>query len=193
MIMILPIVAFGNPVLRKKCNDMSAGSTDLNKLIPDMWHTLYNAKGCGLAAPQVDLAYRLFMVDSVTTFRQMDANERLHYFSGDEGIKQVFINAQIVSVTKDDIWEDEEGCLSIPGITVPVKRPWQLTIKYEDANFNEQVKTFAGITARMVQHEYDHVEGRLLVDYLNPLQKHMLRNKLNNIRKHRTNYPMIYK
>lgn len=181
--MVLPVVAYGASVLRKKCNSVGKDYKDLQILVGNMWETLQSARGCGLAAPQVNVPVRIFIVDSVSTYNNMDAAERVEYFDGDSGIKEVFINAEIIGSSKNNVWDDEEGCLSIPGLAEIVQRPWQIKIKYFDEGFNEHIKDFSGITARMIQHEYDHIEGKLYLDYLNPLKKAMLANKLEKIRK----------
>lgn len=190
--MILPIVGYGAAILRKKGDYINEDHPELNKLIDNMWETLYNANGCGLAAPQVNQPVRVFIVDSLSTYENMSEDEREQYFEKDNGIKECFINAVIMSYT-DKLWEDEEGCLSIPGLSANIKRPWEITIKYLDREFKEHTKTFAGITARMIQHEYDHIEGILYVDHLPSLEKKLWRSRLEKIKKGkmRTRYPMI--
>ena len=171
--MILPIYAYGHPVLKKVAKDIDEEYPFLDKLIADMWETMYNAQGVGLAAPQIGKSIRLFLVDSIQTMEEGKE---------DQGIKQVFINAQKVEETGKE-WAYEEGCLSIPDIRGDVKRPEVLTIRYLDENFQEQVTTFEGINARVVQHEYDHIDGLLFTEKLKPIKKRLIKRKLENIKK----------
>ena len=160
-----------------------------------MWETLSNANGCGLAAPQIGKPIKLFIVDSKSTYEGLQQEDRYHYFSNnDTGIIETFINAQIIDYSKE-VWEDEEGCLSIPNISQRVIRSRAVTIKYLDSEFKNQVKSFEGVTARMVQHEYDHTNGILYIDLLNHLTKKIITGKLKKISKGSlsANYPMIYK
>ena len=179
--MILPIVAYGNPVLRKVCKDIFPDHPGLEKLIADMWDTMYISNGVGLAAPQVGRDIRLFVVDSTRIFEGMDDKERLEY-PDVPGIKQVFINAHIVEFTGRD-WSYNEGCLSIPKIREDITRPDTVTIKFLDEQFNSHIDTYTGITARVIQHEYDHIEGKLFIDYLSPLKRKLMKGKLNDITK----------
>lgn len=177
--MVLPIVAYGNPVLRKVGVDIAADYPGLPKLIEDMWETLYNSKGVGLAAPQVDKNIRLFIVDSVQIIENLDVDDE-DQFPGDEGYKGVFINARIAE-TEGEEWPYNEGCLSIPKIREDIYRKERVTIHFLDENFVEHTKTFLGVTARIILHEYDHIEGKLFIDYLKPLKKNLLKRKLNDI------------
>jgi peptide deformylase len=177
--MVLPIVAYGNPVLRKVGVDITADYPGLQKLIEDMWETLYNSKGVGLAAPQVDKNIRLFIVDSVQIIENLDVDDE-DQFPGDEGYKGVFINARIAE-TEGEEWPYNEGCLSIPKIREDIYRKERVTIHFLDENFVEHTKTFLGVTARIILHEYDHIEGKLFIDYLKPLKKNLLKRKLNDI------------
>lgn len=179
--MILPIVAYGNPVLRKVCKDIFPDHPGLEKLIADMWDTMYISNGVGLAAPQVNHDIRLFVVDSSRIFESMDEKEIMEYPDA-PGIKQVFINAHIVELVGNG-WSYNEGCLSIPKIREDITRPETVTIKFLDEQFNSYIKTFTGITARVIQHEYDHIEGRLFIDYLTPLKRKLMKGKLNDISK----------
>ena len=179
--MVLPIVAYGNPVLRKVGVDITSGYPGLKKLIEDMWETLYNSKGVGLAAPQVDKDIRLFIVDSVQVIENLDVDEK-DLYPGDEGYKGVFINARIAE-TEGEEWPYNEGCLSIPKIREDIFRRERVTIHFLDENFAEHTKTFIGVTARIILHEYDHIEGKLFIDYLKPLKKSLLKRKLSDISK----------
>lgn len=192
--MILPIVAYGAPILKKKCAEIHSGYPALTELIDNMWDTLYNANGCGLAAPQVNLAIRLFLVDSTMTYGSMSEEERSEYFDGDKGIKQVFINPRIIKGSNHNLWTDEEGCLSIPGLSGMVERPWEINVAYLDHEFKEQQATFSGVTARMILHEYDHIEGKLYLDYLSPLKRQMMKSKLEKIASGKAlcKYPLVY-
>lgn len=181
--MQLPILAYGHPLLRQPCTDIEMNHPGLDKLVADMWHTMQLANGCGLSAPQIGHAIRLFIVDSESTFNKLSPAERLNYFSeGDNGIKETFINARIIEQSATD-WEDEEGCLSLPGLSRNVRRPWSITIGYRDLQFQYHKKTFSGATARMIQHEYDHTEGILYIDHLKPLTRKLMASKLAKIAK----------
>jgi peptide deformylase len=169
--MILPIVAFGDSVLKKKAAAIDKNYPNLQTIIADMFETMYNADGVGLAAPQVGLSIRLFIVDA-NHFQ--DEEEELKDF------KKVFINAQLMDENGDD-WQFNEGCLSIPGIREDILRKPVIHLSYEDENFNSIKQTFTGMAARIIQHEYDHIEGKLFVDYLTPLKKRLLKGKLKDI------------
>ena len=192
--MELPIVAYGHPVLRQKCADIDVSYPDLYTLVENMWYTMYYANGCGLAAPQVNVPVRIFLVDSKNTFDMFEEEERDLFFEGDEGIRETFINARILARSEENTWEDEEGCLSIPNLSGDVKRPWSITISYLDIRFEAQVKTFHGITARMIQHEYDHTEGILYLDYLSPRKRSSFKSRLKRISEGReaARYPMMF-
>ncbi len=190
--MILPIVAYGFDVLRKVAKDITPDYPGLEKLIADMWETMYSSNGVGLAAPQINKDIRLFVVDSAQMFANMDEEESLLY-PDRPGVKQVFINAQVEELIGDD-WAYNEGCLSIPKIREDVYRAEEVTIRYMDENFNEHVKTFDGITARVILLEYDHIEGKLFIDYLKPLKRKMLKGKLDDISKGKVSvdYKMVF-
>ena len=178
-----PILAYGHSILKQKCNDIEKNYPELDKLIADMWETMKNANGCGLASPQIGLPIRLFVVDSKTTFENLDEADREIYFDKDDkGIMETFINAKIIERSAE-LWEDEEGCLSIPNLSQKVKRPWTISIEYYNKDFDFQTKTFSGTTARMIQHEYDHTEGILYLDYLKPLTRRLMESKLKKIAK----------
>lgn len=179
--MVLPIVAYGNPVLRKVGKDITPDYPELNKLLADMWETMYNSKGVGLAAPQINRDIRLFVMDSVQIIEGLEEDEKDDY-PGDSGYKGVFINAKINSVNGDE-WAYNEGCLSIPKIREDILRKEEVNISFLDENFNPHNKNFKGITARVVLHEYDHIDGKLFIDYLKPLRKNLLKRKLDNISK----------
>ncbi|NGF55688.1 peptide deformylase [Parapedobacter sp. SGR-10] len=189
-----PILAYGHSILKQKCENIEPNFPNLSVLIDEMWETMRNANGCGLAAPQTGISKRLFIVDSKTTFEQLDKQNRKIYFDNDDkGIIETFINATIIK-RSNDFWEDEEGCLSIPGLFQTVKRSWEITIQYVNKNFEPQTKTFSGTTARMIQHEYDHTEGILFLDYLKPLTKKLIESKLKKIVKGKvqTRYAMKF-
>lgn len=177
--MILPIVAYGNPVLRKVGKEIAPEYPGLEKLIKDMWETMYNSNGVGLAAPQINRDIRLFVMDSLQVVENFDEEEK-EMFEGDEGYKGVFINAKILSATGED-WAYNEGCLSIPRIREDVMRKEQIVIHFFDETFKEHTRTFTGVTARVILHEYDHIEGKLFIDYLKPLKKSLLKRKLKDI------------
>ena len=190
--MILPIVAYGAPVLRKACSDIEADYSGLDKLIADMWETMYNSNGVGLAAPQINVPIRLFVMDSEQIFANKDEDEELNY-PDDPGYKGVFINAHIKALNGDP-WSYNEGCLSIPKIREDVNREEEVTLEYDDENFNHHVKTFNGITARVILHEYDHIDGKLFIDHIRPLKRKLLQGKLNDISKGKikVDYRMVF-
>ena len=174
--MIYPIVVYGDPVLRHRAQEIEKG-TDLTQLIADMFETMYGAQGIGLAAPQIGKAIRLFVVDG-TALKDDDDDET----NGEDmtGFKKVFINPLILQEDGEP-WEFEEGCLSIPNIREKVARKENLKIRYYDEQWNLKEEEYDGIKARIIQHEYDHIEGKLFIDYLTPLRKRMLKGKLNDI------------
>ena len=180
--MIYPIVAYGDNVLRKEAQDFHRDSQDLTELVENMYETMYNANGVGLAAPQIGLSTRIFGIDS-TPMGDEDT----------EGVKRAFINPEILDEYGDE-WSFEEGCLSIPDVHGEVLRPEKLTIRYFDEQWNEHEEEFDDMTARVIQHEYDHLDGVLFTDYLKGLKKQMLRAKLLNISKGsiKVNYRMRF-
>jgi peptide deformylase len=178
--MILPIVSYGHDILKKKCMDIDQQYPDLEKFIDDMWETMYPAHGCGLAAPQINHPVRIFIVDSTGFYKNMEQEDRDYFFDGDTGIKETFINAKITSYT-EDVWIDEEGCLSLPTINEDVERPWGITISYVDRQFKKHKKNYYGLTARVIQHEYDHTDGQLFIDHLKTREKNQLKKKLKMI------------
>jgi len=179
--MIFPIVAYGHPVLRKVADPIQPGMLSLDSLIADMWETLYASNGVGLAAPQVNRSIRLFMVDTMQMFESMEQGEREKYADA-PGIKAVFINARIVSLSGTP-WAYNEGCLSIPKIREDVLRPETVELEYQDEQWQPHRKTFSGLTARVILHEYDHIEGKLFIDHLTGLKKKLLKGKLTDITK----------
>jgi len=175
--MILPVFAYGQPVLTRKAKDIDKDYKDFDKLLTDMWETMYHAEGVGLAAPQIGRGIRLFLVDTVQVMED-DKKE--------EGIKKAFINAQILSEEGKE-WEYEEGCLSIPNIRGDVSRQEKITIRYQDENWVEHTEVYEGINARVIQHEYDHIDGILFTTKLKPLKKKLISRKLEHIRKGKVN------
>jgi peptide deformylase len=179
--MILPIVAYGAPVLRTVAKDITPEYPGLSKLIEDMWETMYASNGVGLAAPQINREIRLFVIDSARIFEEMDDKERKEYPDA-PGVKQVFINAHIKELNGDE-WSYNEGCLSIPKIREDVFREEEVVIEFVDENFQPRTETYNGITARVILHEYDHIEGKLFIDHLKPLKRKLLKGKLDDISK----------
>lgn len=180
--MVLPIVAYGTPVLRADCEEFDEG-TDLSELITNMFETMYKASGVGLAAPQVGLDKRIFIVDASPFGEEEPENEiEAKNFEILKNFKKVFINPIIEEETGKK-WNFSEGCLSIPGIREDVNRHNTITISYFDENWDFKEETYTGIAARIIQHEYDHIEGVLFTDYLSPLKKRLLKRKLNDISK----------
>ena len=176
--MIKPITVYGNPVLRKECEDIEQNYPHIREVIETMWQTLRNADGCGLAAPQINLPIKLFIVNSRDTYAYMSAKEREYFFAEDDcGTEETFINAEITAYSKE-VWTTGEGCLSIPDLYEEVMRPWSVTIRYQDSEFKEQNRTYHGYTARIIQHEFEHTQGKVDIDRLSPLRKQLIKNKL---------------
>ena len=191
--MILPIVAYGHPVLRKVAHDIQPAYPGLSKLIEDMWETLYASTGVGLAAPQVNKDIRLFIVDSQQIFNQLKEDKEQHSYPDAPGIKQVFINAHIKELDGFE-WSYNEGCLSIPKIREDIKRQSVVTIEYLDEDFQHHMRTYQGLTARIILHEYDHIEGKLFIDHITPLKRKLLKGKLKDITKGKikVDYKMMF-
>jgi peptide deformylase len=175
--LILPIYAYGEPVLRKRGSDIEENSEELQKLIDDMFETMYHASGVGLAAPQIGKSLRLFIIDTSGFVENEEEDEE-----GLGGFKQVFINP-VKLEEHGDPWAFNEGCLSIPEIREDVNRNERLELEYLDRDFKLQRQVFTGLKARVIQHEYDHIEGVLFTDHLSPLKKRLLKGKLSNISK----------
>ncbi len=171
--MIYPIIAFGDPVLRKKALSIDKDYPKLNELVDNMFKTMYHSQGVGLAAPQIGLSIRLFVIDA-TPFGEDDPTA--------DGFKRVFINAELLEEDGGK-WKFNEGCLSIPGVREDVERHPRVLIKYQDLNFDFHTEEYEGVKARIIQHEYDHIEGILFTDHLSSLKKTMLKGKLTDISK----------
>ncbi|MFN3909521.1 MAG: peptide deformylase [Flavobacterium sp.] len=176
--MVLSIVAYGDPVLRKVASPVSNDYPNFTNLVQNMFETMYQANGVGLAAPQVGLPIRLFVIDT-TPFSDSDdlSEEEKKQLNG---FKKVFVNAKIEK-EEGEPWNFNEGCLSIPDIREDVSRKPLVTITYQDENFQTKTETFDGLIARVIQHEYDHIEGILFTDHLSTFKKTMIKRKLNNI------------
>ena len=190
--MILPIVAYGSPILRKVCADITPDYPGLEKLIADMWETMYNSNGVGLAAQQINKDIRLFVMDSEQIFTNQEEDEKGEY-PDEPGYKGVFINAHIIDLNGKE-WSYNEGCLSIPKIREDIMRNESVTLEYEDENFISHTTTFIGITARVILHEYDHIDGKLFIDHIKPLKRTLLKRKLDDISKGKINvdYRMVF-
>ncbi|MGJ8685400.1 MAG: peptide deformylase [Nonlabens sp.] len=181
--MIYPIVAYGDPVLRKVAKDITPDYPNLDKVLENMWETMYGASGVGLAAPQIGMPIRIFLVDTSPFADDPDYTEeeqkQLSTF------KKAFINAHIIEENGEE-WSFNEGCLSIPNVREDVFRPEEVTIRYCDENFKEVTETYSGLMARVIQHEYDHIEGILFTDKISSLKKRLIKGKLTNISKGKT-------
>lgn len=182
--MIYPIVAYGDPVLKKVAVDIEKGSIDIKKLEEDMFETMYESNGVGLAAPQIGKSIRMFVMDG----EPLD-EDKLKDF------KKTFVNPTILEESGED-WAFEEGCLSIPGVRAEVYRPSTVKVHYFDTDWNEYTEEFDGLAARIIQHEYDHLEGVLFTDYLSAIKKRLIKSKLTDISKgqvkadYRMKFPM---
>lgn len=189
--MIRPIIAYGDPVLRKKAVEIDEDYPDLNLLLEDMFETMYNSQGVGLAAPQIGLSIRLFIIDA-EPFVDEDEED----VEGLRDFKRVIINPIIIEETGTE-WKFEEGCLSIPGIREDVSRQPDIIVEYYNEKFELIEEKLSGLAARVVQHEYDHIEGILFTDKINPLKKQLLKGKLSDITKgnikvnYRMKFPLI--
>ncbi|MFO7744183.1 MAG: peptide deformylase [Psychroflexus sp.] len=194
--MILPIVAYGSPVLKKKASEISKDYPKLEGLIEDMFETMYNASGVGLAAPQIGLSIRLFVIDAKPFSQDESLSEE--EVKELESFKRVFINPRIIEENGVE-WDFNEGCLSIPDVHEDIFRKPEIKIEYLDENFNQQTETLFGLPARVVQHEYDHIEGILFTDRISNLKKRLIKSKLNNITKgkidvgYKMKYPLAKK
>ncbi|MDA8948478.1 peptide deformylase [Flavobacteriaceae bacterium] len=189
--MIRPIVAYGAAVLKTKAEDVSEAYPNLSKLIDDMWETMYASNGVGLAAPQIGLSIRVFVIDAApfASDDELDPTEAKTL----ESFKKVFINPKIIK-EEGDSWVFNEGCLSIPDVREDVSRQEQITIQYRDEKFKLHTEIFDGLAARVVQHEYDHIEGILFTDHLSSLKRRLIKNKLTSISKGliTVDYPMKF-
>jgi peptide deformylase len=179
--MIYPIVAFGHPILRKKTTDIDINKAIIQPILDNMWETMYQAKGVGLAAPQVGLNDRIFIIDSSRLNNDDERRDK-----NEIGLKEVFINAQMIEES-GSLVSIEEGCLSIPNVYGMVERPKNIKIRFYNADLELVEKEFTGFTARVIQHEYDHIEGLLFTDKLKPLKKQIIKRKLEDIKKGQIN------
>lgn len=175
--MILPITVLGDPLLRKVAEPLTKDYENLDQLIENMYETMYNADGVGLAAPQVGLSIRLFIVDASPAAE--DEPELINF-------KKAFINPRVIE-TGGEPWEMEEGCLSLPNLRENVKRDEQVTINYFNEKWEEKTETYNGYAARIILHEYDHLQGNLFIDHISPLRKKLIKNKLIAITKGKVN------
>ncbi|NMH86456.1 peptide deformylase [Flavivirga algicola] len=182
--MILPIVAYGDPVLKKKGKDITQEYPNLDALLENMFETMHNACGVGLAAPQIGLPIRLFLVDTSPFAEDEDLTAEDQKALKD--FKRIFINAKIIKEEGDE-WAFNEGCLSIPDVREDVFRQPKITVEYVDESFTRHTETFDGLIARVIQHEYDHIEGVLFTDKLSSLKKRLIKGKLTNISKGKIN------
>ncbi len=169
--MILPIVAYGNPILRMIAKKIEPDHPDIKELVEDMFETMYHSNGLGLAAPQIDQSLQLFVID---------ADVLKEDYPEAEGFKRVVINPEILEESEEE-WEFDEGCLSLPGINEVVIRPSAIKVRYFDQDFNEIIEDLDGITARVFQHEFDHLQGKVFTDRLSTIRKTFLKKQLNNI------------
>jgi peptide deformylase len=191
--MILPIVAYGHPILRKVAEEITPDYPGLEKFIEDMWETMYHSNGVGLAAPQVNRSIRLFVMDSSQIFENMKEDEEESEYPDKPGVKKIFINPKIVALDGKE-WCYNEGCLSIPRIREDIYRSEEVTMSYYDEHFTHFEESFSGITARVILHEYDHIEGRLFIDYIKPLKRKLMKRKLDDISKGniKVDYRMLF-
>ena len=190
--MILPILSYGAKVLRKECEDFDE-NTPLENLISDMYDTMYAASGVGLAGPQIGIGKRIFIVDGSPFVKSEDGEQVDDELLALKGFKKVFINP-IIEEESGDLWPFAEGCLSIPGIREDVERKSNIKISYFNENWQYREESYQGISARIIQHEYDHIEGILFTDHLKPLKKRLLKGKLDDISKGKVevNYKMKF-
>lgn len=192
-IMLLPIIGYGAAILQQACIPAQPGTPVLNQLVTDMWDTLLNAGGAGLAAPQVNIPWQVFLVNSAAIYRNSSEADRRLFFEGDSGIQEAFINARITHYSTETC-TDEEGCLSIPGVSAAVQRPCHIQVSYQNIHGQQLSGSFGGITARIIQHEYDHTQGVLYLRHLKQLNRQLLKNKLRLVAsgKIKAAYPMRF-
>jgi peptide deformylase len=176
--MILPIVGYGDPVLRKVGEEITSEYPNLKEVIANMYDTMYNAYGVGLAAPQIGLAIRLFVIDTEPFSDSEDLSKEEQEQL--KGFKQTFINAKMLKEEGEE-WGFNEGCLSIPDVREDVYRNEKITLEYYDENFNKKTEVYDGLIARVIQHEYDHIEGILFTDKISTLKRTLIKKKLQNI------------
>lgn len=176
--MILPIVGYGDPVLRKVCEEVSKDYSNLDEAILNMYDTMYNANGVGLAAPQIGLPIRIFIVDTDPFSESEDISKEEAALL--KGFKKTFINAKMITEEGEE-WSFNEGCLSIPDVREDVYRNEKITIEYFDENFTKKIEVYDGLIARVIQHEYDHIEGILFTDKISTFKKQLIKKKLQNI------------
>jgi len=180
--MILPIIIYGNSMLRKTGTDVNKETPGLDILIENLWSTLDSSGGIGLAAPQINSNYKVFIVNSTLAYKELADSQKKTFYHDDKGIKETFIDAQIIAKSEEK-WSDLEGCLSIPGIVEPVEQTWHVIVEYQDKSLNLKRKQFSGYTAKVIQHEYDHINGILFIDHLPALKMKLLKSKLKQITK----------
>lgn len=190
--MILPVVAYGNAILRKVCEDIGPDYPGLKELIANMWETMYKSSGVGIAAPQINKPIRLFLIDTLQVVEDFDDEDK-EMFPTEKGYKGVFINARLLEESGEP-WGYTEGCLSIPTIREEIRRGARIRIRFLDENFREHEKEFDQLTARVILHEYDHIEGKLFIDHIAPLKKRLLKKKLDDIMvgKVKVDYKMLF-
>jgi peptide deformylase len=191
--MRVPIIAYGNSVLREPCLEVEDQKNSIQDILMNLKDTLDLSGGVGLAAPQINSDYRIFVVHTKEFYQDLTHAQRQELFSGDQGITEFFINARLVAESEDN-WDEMEGCLSIPGIQEPVTRSREIIMEYLDEEFQIQRKQFSGYTAKVIQHEYDHINGLVFIDHLCPLKKKLLQAKLKRIIKGKleTTYPIKF-
>lgn len=180
--MVLPIITYGNSILRKACTDVNKETPGLNELIENLWSTLNSLNGVGLASPQINSNYKVFIVNSTHVYNKLTDLERKAIFTEDKGIIETFINARIIKESEEK-WSGLEECLSIPWIIEYVERACDITVEYQDKSFITRRNQFSGYTAKVIQHEYDHTNGILFIDHLSALKKRMLSSKLSRIKR----------
>jgi len=193
--MKLAVYGYGNTVLKTEAEKVGKDFPDLHQLIADMWETMEQAQGCGLAAPQIGKSMQLFVADSKVLYDNMDEAERKAIFTeGDTGIREVFINAEIIRLSENK-WEETEGCLSLPFLSGKVVRSWSVELQYQNQDFETVRKTFNGMTARVILHEYDHTQGILYIDRVKPFSKKLMEPKLKQVLKGKinTHYKMKFR
>jgi peptide deformylase len=188
-----PIMAYGNKVLRAACKDIEQDNGLVNLLTEELWQTLETSGGVGLAAPQINYALNAFVVDSQLMYEDLTTSQCKLWFPDGKGTREVFYNARILNQSPDS-WSETEGCLSIPGINEEVKRAWSITVEYMDKNFILQTRKFSGFTAKVIQHEHDHLNGTLFIDHLPNIRKKLVSTKLKRVLegKVETDYPIRF-
>jgi peptide deformylase len=176
--MIKPIVAYDSPVLRLTCRPANANTAGLKELIADLWDTARHLRQSGLAAPQINIPLRVFVIDSIPEIQKLNKTDQGDFFADDTGVRETFINPEIIYYSRENTWLTKEASLCLPDFDTVVPRAWNIKVKYCDAEFQTHMRSFAGLTAKLIQHAYEHLEGILFLDHINASEKQRIPRSL---------------